>query len=380
MRSNVKLGSVSGIEIGLPHSWFIIAALIVFSLVGHFRQMDQNGSASKTWNAFLTAALFFVSFLLHELAHSRVAEKQGLKVSATTLFALGGVSQIPDNATDAKSEHWVSIAGPITGLVIGFVCLGTALGLGWQLSTQPKTAATGVGVLVSLGYINIALATFNMIPAFPLDGSRVLYSIVWAATKDPARSKRIKARIRQVVAFLFILDGIWKFFSGAGCGGLCIAFIGWFLLDAAGASYPHVRETTTATAIAAVQVCEMMSRGWRVVDRGMSLQDFLDSYLLKTAQRCFAGEDRGALVGLITRGAVAVIPRDRWHRTSSPSCCGLAPGRDFPAQTGRYKFTVAKWVGKVHGRVSGESTEGFLTVKCPRSWSKQTLSLEVRYG
>ena len=312
MNSNVKLGRISGIEIGLHYSWFIIAALIVFSLGEHFRQVNPNWGAGEIWIAALfTAVLFFVTLLLHELAHSLVAQSRGLKVRAITLFALGGVSQIQDDATDAKTEFWVAIAGPIASLIIGFSCLGIALGLGWQRSTEPHTAA--IGVLVWLGYINIALAFFNMIPGFPLDGGRVLRSLVWAITKNADRSTRIAARVGQVVAFLFILDGIWRYFSGAGFGGLWIAFIGWFLMDAAKASYAEVG---TTAALRGMRVYDVMSRDCVIVDRGMRLRDFVDIYLLKTGQRCFAVEDQGRLVGIITPRDVSNISRDRWDETT----------------------------------------------------------------
>jgi Zn-dependent protease/CBS domain-containing protein len=312
MNSNVKLGRISGIEIGLHYSWFIIAALIVFSLGEHFRQVNPNWGAGEIWIAALfTAVLFFVTLLLHELAHSLVAQSRGLKVRAITLFALGGVSHIQDDATDAKTEFWVAIAGPIASLIIGFSCLGIALGLGWQRSTEPHTAA--IGVLVWLGYINIALAFFNMIPGFPLDGGRVLRSLVWAITKNADRSTRIAARVGQVVAFLFILDGIWRYFSGAGFGGLWIAFIGWFLMDAAKASYAEVG---TAAALRGMRVYDVMSRDCVIVNRGMSLRDFVDIYLLKTGQRCFAVEDQGRLVGIITPRDVSNISRDRWDETT----------------------------------------------------------------
>jgi Zn-dependent protease/predicted transcriptional regulator len=312
MNSNVKLGRISGIEIGLHYSWFIIAALIVFSLGEHFRQVNPNWGAGEIWIAALfTAVLFFVTLLLHELAHSLVAQSRGLKVRAITLFALGGVSQIQDDATDAKTEFWVAIAGPIASLIIGFSCLGIALGLGWQPWTEPHTAA--IGVMVWLGYINFALAFFNMIPGFPLDGGRVLRSLVWAITKNADRSTRIAARFGQVVAFLFILDGIWRYFSGAGFGGLWIAFIGWFLMDAAKASYAEVG---TTAALRGMRVYDVMSRDCVIVDRGMSLKDFVDIYLLKTGQRCFAVEDQGRLVGIITPFDVSNISRDRWDETT----------------------------------------------------------------
>jgi len=312
MQSNIRLGRISGIEIGLHYSWFIIAALIMFSLGEHFRQVYPKWGTSQIWiTALFTAVLFFVSLLLHELSHSLVAQARGLKVKAITLFALGGVSQIQDDATDAKTEFWVAIAGPIASLIIGFGCLGIAVSLGWHRPVEPRTGVTAV--LVWLGYINVALAVFNMIPGFPLDGGRVLRAIVWAITKNADRSTRIAARVGQVVAFLFILDGIWQFFSGAGFGGLWIAFIGWFLMDAAKASYAQGEITA---AFQGVRVSSVMSRDCLTVNRAMNLQGFVDTSLLRTGQRCYAVEDQGRLVGLITPRDVGAIPRERWDMTT----------------------------------------------------------------
>ena len=131
MRSNFKLGKLFGIEIGLHYSWFIIAALIVFSLVERFRDSHSNWTRGAVWSvAIITAALFFISLLLHELAHSWVAQKRGLTVKAITLFALGGVSQIQEDSTDAKTEFRVAIAAPVTSLLIGLGCLNLAMELG----------------------------------------------------------------------------------------------------------------------------------------------------------------------------------------------------------------------------------------------------------
>ena len=312
MKSNIKLGKIAGIEIGLHYSWFIIAALIAFSLGKRFHQVNPSWSTGHVWiAALLTALLFFVTLLLHELSHSLVAQARGLKVKSITLFALGGVSQIEEDATDAKTEFWVAIAGPLASLVIGFGCIAAAAGLGWHPSTEPRTAVTAV--LVWLGYINVALGVFNMIPGFPLDGGRVFRAIVWAITKNADRSTRIAASVGQVVAFLFILDGLWKFFGGAGFNGLWIAFIGWFLMDAAKSSYAQVE---IAAAFRSMRVSEVMSRDCAIVDRGASLQEFVDTYVLRTGQRCFAVEDRGRFVGLITLRDVGAIPRDRWDSTT----------------------------------------------------------------
>ena len=323
MRSTIKLGKISGIEIGLHYSWFIIAALIVFSLGEHFHQANPHWSMWQVWiTALVTAVLFFVTLLLHELAHSLVAQKRGLRISAITLFALGGVSQMQDDATDAKTEFWIAIAGPITSLIIGFGCWAIAAGSGWRPSTESHTAVTEV--LVWLGYINIGLGLFNMIPGFPLDGGRVLRSIIWGINKNADRATRIAARVGQVVAVLFILDGIWQFFHGGGFGGLWIAFIGWFLMDAAKASYAEVE---AASALRDLRVSDIMSRECLVVNRGMSLQEFVNIYLLTTGQRCFAVEDHGQLTGLITLRDVSRIPRDRWEQASVGEA--MRPGKEL---------------------------------------------------
>jgi Zn-dependent protease len=312
MKSNIKLGKIAGIEIGLHYSWFIIAALIAFSLGEHFRQVNPHWGTVQIWMAaLLTSVLFFVTLLLHELAHSLVAQAHGMKVKGITLFALGGVSQIEDEPSDAKTEFWMAIAGPAASIVIGLGCLALAVGLGWHAPTEPRTGMTAV--LVWLGYINVGLGIFNLIPGFPLDGGRVFRAIVWAITKNADRSTRIAAGVGQVVAFLFILDGLWRFFGGAGFNGLWIAFIGWFLMDAAKSSYAQVE---IAAAFRGMRVSQVMSHDCAVVNRGMSLQEFVDTYLLRTGERCFAVEDHGRFVGLITLRDVGAVPRDRWESTT----------------------------------------------------------------
>src|SRR5437588_1310058 len=177
MQAQVKLGRISGISIGLHYSWFIIAVLIVLSLADRFHAVNQRWGEVVIWSAaIITAVLFFVTLLLHELAHSLVAKTRGLRVRAITLFALGGVSQIETEASDAKSEFWIAIAGPVTSVVIGLVVLGTAWVNGWKPGTEPATPV--ISVLVWLGYINIMLAVFNMIPGYPLDGGRVLRAVI----------------------------------------------------------------------------------------------------------------------------------------------------------------------------------------------------------
>lgn len=173
MKAQVRLGRIAGISIGLHYSWFIIALLIALSLAQHFRAVAPQWSSMAVWMAaVVTGLLFFAALLLHELAHSLLAKAHGLRVRAITLFALGGVSQIETEASDAKSEFWIAIAGPLTSVVVGVVVLGTSWLTGWRPGSEPTTPV--ISVLVWLGYINIMLAAFNMIPGYPLDGGRVL--------------------------------------------------------------------------------------------------------------------------------------------------------------------------------------------------------------
>jgi len=315
VRSQIKLGHIGGIEIGLHYSWFVIALLIAFSLASHFQLVNPSWNTVWVWAAALiTSVLFFGTLLLHELAHSLVAISRGLRVRAITLFALGGVSQIESEAQDAKSEFWIAIVGPLTSLVIGILCLGIAFALGWTPGREPRSPVTSV--LIWLGYINIGLAAFNMIPGYPLDGGRVLRAVAWWITHSMDRATKIAATNGQVVAFLFILYGIYRFFVGASFGGLWIAFIGWFLLDAARSSYMQVG---MVAGLRGHRVADLMVRDCTGVPAYLSVRDFVDEYVLHTANRCFVVMQDLNPVGIVTAADVKTIPRDRWMQASLQS-------------------------------------------------------------
>ncbi len=311
MKSHVKLGRVFGVELGLHFSWIVIALLITFSLAAHFHMVNRQWSETTTWAAaILTGVLFFAGLFAHELSHAIVAKSRGLPIRGITLFALGGVAQIEKEAGDANTEFFMGIIGPITSAVLGILCLLISKALGWTWRSVPDTP--GVAILVWLGYINLALAAFNMIPGFPLDGGRVLRAIVWAATHNADRATRIAARVGQVVAAGFIAFGVFEFFAGAGLNGLWLAFIGWFLMQAAGASFLHVK---AMSALRGLKVADMMTRDCVRVDGNLDLQTFVDSYLLRTGQRCFVVVDDGYLAGMLTPQDVRTVDRGRWAET-----------------------------------------------------------------
>jgi Zn-dependent protease/predicted transcriptional regulator len=305
VQSQIKLGSLFGIKIGLHYSWFLIALLLVFSLSSQFRATNPEWSGSMILGlAVATGILFFVSLLLHELAHSLVATANGLPVREITLFALGGVSQIEKNPSSAKVEFWMAFVGPLTSAVIGAICLAVARLLG-DPSTNPF-----MDMLLWLGYINLSLAAFNLVPGYPLDGGRVLRALIWWKTGDADRSTRLAARTGQFVAIAFIALGIIRYFGGAGIGGLWMAFIGWFLLQAARESYIQVGVTH---ALNGVRVADVMTRDCPTVDGWLNVQNFVDQELLRTGQRCFMVVEKGEITGLVTPHEVKQIDRAKWR-------------------------------------------------------------------
>jgi Zn-dependent protease/predicted transcriptional regulator len=308
MRAQIKLGRISGITIGLHYSWLIIALLITLSLAGIFRANNPGWGESVIWaTAICTALLFFAAIVLHELSHAVVAKARGLPVRSITLFALGGVAEIEREAADPRTEFVMGIIGPITSFVIGVVCLALLFALGWKPPAFPQTPVPAM--LMWLGYINIMLAVFNLVPGFPLDGGRVLRAIAWWITGDVKRATRIAARTGQVVALGFILIGIVRFFGGGGFGGLWIAFIGWFLLDAARASYAQVAITE---GLSGVRVADVMSRDYPTVDGYLNLQTFVDEHLLRSGRRCFVVIENGRAEGLVTAHQISAVERARW--------------------------------------------------------------------
>jgi len=313
MQSQIKLGRIGGISIGLHYSWLIIALLIAFSLSSHFHAVAPRWSVGLVWAAAtITSVLFFVTLLLHELAHSLLAKSRGLRVRAITLFALGGVSQIESEAPNAQSEFWIAIVGPLASFVIGFICVGTARVLGWTPAAgDPRTPV--LAVLVWLGYINFALGAFNMIPGYPLDGGRVLRAIAWWITKNRERATRAAALVGQGIAFFFILAGLYQFFVGTNFGGLWMAFIGWFLLDAARGSYVQV---DMIAGLRGHRVGELIEKNCANVPSYLSVRDFVDEYLLRSGQQCFVVMQDSHPAGIATAEDARSVSRERWAQTS----------------------------------------------------------------
>src|SRR5258705_3006560 len=312
MKAQIKLGRIFGIEIGLHYSWFIIALLIILSLSGEFQALNPQWESGVIWaTAIVTGLLFFTTIILHELSHAAVAKARHLPVRSITLFALGGVAQIEREPNEAGTEFLMGIVGPVASALIGLFCLLVAWTLGWSTLVAPETPL--LATLMWLGYINISLAVFNLIPAFPLDGGRVLRGFIWWITGDGVRATRVATRIGQVFAITFMILGILRFFNGAGLGGLWIAFIGFFLLEAAGASRAQVENGEQWRDVRAL---DLLERNCPVVDGQDNLRTFVNESLLPTGKQCFLVQKGNSVAGMITPHDIKATNRAEWLYTT----------------------------------------------------------------
>ena len=312
MKAQVKLGRIFGIEIGLHYSWFIIALLITLSLAAEFQALNPLWETGVIWaTAIVTGLLFFTSIIVHELSHAAVAKARNLPVRSITLFALGGVAQIEKEPNEAGTEFFMGLVGPVASALIGMFCLLVAWTLGWSPPVAPETPL--LATLMWLGYINISLSVFNLIPAFPLDGGRVLRGFIWWITGDGVRATRVATRIGQVFAVAFMILGILRFFNGAGLGGLWIAFIGFFLLEAAGASRAQVENGEQWRD---VRARDLVERDCPVVDGQDNLRTFVNESLLPTGKQCFLVQNRNKVAGMITPREIKGTDRAQWPYTT----------------------------------------------------------------
>jgi Zn-dependent protease/CBS domain-containing protein len=307
-RHNIPLGRILGIPIGLDYSWFLIFALLTWMLAGSYYPAEF-----KDWPPLLywlmgavTALTLFASVLLHELGHSVVARRYKIPVRSITLFLFGGVAQIGAEPPSAIAEFLIAVAGPLVSLLLA----------GCFYALQPLVAGIEplFGLVKYLAYINLALVVFNLIPGYPLDGGRVFRAIVWAITKNMRRATIIAANVGRFFGFLFIFVGVWQMFRGNFAGGLWIAFIGWFLDNAASA---QVHSVMFQGLLTGHTVSQAMSRPGISAPADLTLQQLVDEHILGHGQRCFLVHRQDATVGLMTLHRIKQVPRDQWPTTSA---------------------------------------------------------------
>ncbi|HZT43235.1 MAG TPA: site-2 protease family protein [Chthonomonadaceae bacterium] len=328
MRNSLRIARIFGIDINIDWSWLIIFMLIIWQLGAFvFRVYHPSWSAGMIWGTSVIAALlFFGSVLAHELAHSVVAIAKGLPVKQIILFVFGGVSNIQREPSSAGDEFQIAIVGPLMSFVIGAVCLAIGVALGGPLpllSGDPLAYISHLGpvatILMWLGSINIVLGVFNLIPGFPLDGGRVLRSTLWAATGNLRRATVWAAGISHLVAWLFIVCGVLMIFGaqipffGTGlAGGAWLIFIGWFLNNAATASY---RQVVIHDVLEGIPVARLMRPEVRSVPPDIPVSMLVYDYLMRSDERAFPVAVGDQLLGLVGMQDVQKIPREAWDTT-----------------------------------------------------------------
>lgn len=304
-----RLGKIAGFEINIDWSWLIILFLVTYSLAAfYFPQVNPGMATSTNWvMGFIAALLLFASVLVHELMHSVVARRYGIDVKGITLFIFGGMAQTKAEPETPKVEFEMAIAGPATSLALGggfYLIARLGAGEGWPL---PVVAITGY-----LGLINIVLAVFNMFPGFPLDGGRVLRSGLWAWTNSLEKATRYASYAGQGFGYLLMGFGFFNLLIGAFIGGLWMIFIGWFLAGAARSSYEQVlfRE-----ALSGVEVERVMTTEVPMVEPNVSVDDFVNNYLMREEFSCYPVADGDHILGVVSIDEVRALPRDQWAYT-----------------------------------------------------------------
>jgi Zn-dependent protease/CBS domain-containing protein len=303
MSENLSLGRIAGIHVGLNWSLLVVAALIAWSIAtGILPAAAPGQSAAAYWTAGLVSAfVYLASLLAHELAHSVVATRRGVKVEGITLWLFGGVSRFSSESSSPGAQALITFVGPLTSLVLGALFVLASIAVGGGANSGLVSAS-----LAWLGYINILLGVFNLLPAFPLDGGRILQSLIWLQTRNRLRATKIAARIGMAFAFLFIAYGLLTFFAaGSVIGGIWAVFLGWFLLSAA-----RAEETggLIRQALSGVRVADVMTPDPVQAPDDISVEEALHGYMLTSRHSTFPTHDAGGrLSGLLTMAALKQV-------------------------------------------------------------------------
>lgn len=302
MTSNFRLARIAGVDVGVNWSVLVIFFLIAGSLSMGQLPAAYPGRSALAYGAagILAAVVFFLGLLAHELSHAIVARRNGVEVEGITLWMLGGVAQLHGEARTPGADLRIAGVGPLVSLL---------LGLGFGVVGGVVAAAGGGGLLVAtlawLAGINVLLAVFNILPAAPLDGGRILRAALWRWRGDRTWAAVTAARAGRVLGALLIAVGLWQFLAVGSFGGVWLAMVGWFLV---GAAAMEERGTRTAATLAGVRVADVMSREPATVSPDMDVATLVDAYMWGAPHSAFPLTVDGRPVGLITLNRVKSVP------------------------------------------------------------------------
>lgn len=324
-RRGIQLARIAGIDVHLDWSLLIVFGLVVIGLgAGYLPSVHPGWPVTLVWaTAFAAGVAFFASVLAHELSHAIVGRAVGIPVHRITLFLFGGLAQMDDEPKTPKAELAMTVVGPLTSLVIGIVATSLGYALAGGIDPMDETALASVGpgasILLWLGSVNVALAVFNMVPAYPLDGGRVFRAIAWWTTGDRERATRWASSLGRLFGWTLIGVGALMalgfrvpFFGTGLGGGLWLGLIGWFVANAARAGYQQI---LVKKALTGVPVQKVMLRSLETVPSKISLSSFVEDHVMRHDQRCFPVMRDGQLEGLVCIEDLRRVPRDDWAST-----------------------------------------------------------------
>lgn len=307
MKGSVRLGRIAGIEIGIHYTWLLAFALITWSLAqGFFPQSYPGWDLATYWlTGIMAALLLFLSVLLHELAHSLVAQARGLPVQSITLFIFGGVSNIVEEAKRPTVEFLMAIVGPLTSLALA--------GMFWGLVQVVENQGSVLAAILSyLALINAILGIFNLLPGFPLDGGRVLRSILWGTSGNLTQATNVAATVGRFFGWALIAFGLFQLLSGNLLGGLWIGLIGWFLSSAA---HNSRREMTLREQLSGVPVKQIMDPNPETINPQTSVADMIWHIFSQRRRSAVPIILDNQVVGLVTLTDVKELPQHKWADT-----------------------------------------------------------------
>lgn len=310
----MPLGSIRGIRIATNWSVAIIFALIAVGL-GTLQFPSANPHQSSVTYALasvITTTVFFASLLAHELAHSLVARHYRLTVESITLFLFGGISQLSGDVPSPSAEVAIAGVGPLASLLLGGVFLGGAELLAGTSPARASVPGIVVTALAYLGYTNLALAVFNVIPAAPLDGGRLLRAVVWWRTGDRVKATVWASRAGQVLGWVFIAGGLYGFFATENFSWVWIALIGWFITSGATA---EARQAVVTGELRGIPVGQIMTPQPLTVPASMTVSSFLDDYVFRVRHQSFPVLLDGKVTGLVTFNRIKQVPAARREET-----------------------------------------------------------------
>lgn len=302
----IRLFKILGFEIRIDLSWFVILVLVVWSLAGGVFPAELPGRAAGTYIFMgLAAALaFFASIVVHELCHSLVARRYGLPMEGITLFIFGGVSEMTDEPPNPKTEFLMAIAGPLSSFAIGFIAVALA-----AMADAPSGATAVFVTLRWIGIINIVLGAMNLVPGYPLDGGRVLRSVLWHFKGNLRWATRAASYAGEGFGILLIGSGAVGILMGGGVGGMWNILIGWFLVTAARQGY---RQVLVRQMLQGEPVQRIMTADAVTVPPSISLQELVENYVYRYHFKMFPVVEDGQLAGCISTRDVREVPRADW--------------------------------------------------------------------